>query len=253
MSDRDRAEIARSAEEARSFVVTDFDPSQVERYRNPPPNTPYSLEYAFHLLGDLRGKTVLDLGCGKGENIVPLSTRGASVTGVDISPDLIELARKRIAISGVAAEARVGSAYDTGLADESVDVIFCIALIHQLEIPRVRQEMLRILKGDGVIILSEPIRFSQFYDRMRKLLPSRGEVSEFEHPLTKEEFASMTNFFTVEDLRYFRLPIVPLVERLLGTTSPVVRRSSARVIEIFPAARHFATTAVMRLRKRREP
>jgi SAM-dependent methyltransferase len=210
------------------------------------------LEYAFHLLGDVRGKTVLDLGCGKGENLVPLARRGAQVTGIDISPDLIELAQKRIAVSGVTAATGVRSAYDTGLPDQSLDVIFCIALIHHLEIPRVRDEMLRILRKDGVVILSEPIRFSRFYDRMRKLLPRRGEVSEFEHPLTKEEFASMTRSFIVEDLRYFRLPIVPLVERVLGTTSHTTRIFSAWVIDVFPATNHFATTAVLRLRKRRE-
>lgn len=250
MSDRDRAEIARSAEEARAFVITNVDAAQVARYHNPPADTPYNLEYAFHLLGDLSGKTVLDLGCGKGENLVPISQRGADVTGIDLSPDLIELARKRITVSGIKAEARVGSAYDTGLPDASVDVIFCIALIHHLEIPRVRDEMLRILKKDGFVILSEPIRFSGFYDRVRKLLPARGEISEFEHPLTKEEFQSMVGSFAVEGLRYFRLPAVPLVEALLGTTSHSARKLSAWVIDHFPASKHFATTAVVRLRKR---
>ncbi|MGA7930530.1 MAG: class I SAM-dependent methyltransferase [Candidatus Sulfotelmatobacter sp.] len=249
VSNRDRAEIARSAEEARSFVFTGVDEAQVNRYQSPPPDTPYNLEYAFHLLGDLRRKTVLDLGCGKGENLVPLSRKGAHVTGIDISPDLIELARKRIATSGIEAEARVGSACDTGLPDESLDAIFCIALIHHLEIPRVRDEMLRILKKEGFVILSEPIRFSRVYDRLRTLLPPRGEISEFEHPLTKEQFASMVGPFTVEGLRYFRLPIVPLVEQAKGATSHSTRRLSAWVIHNFPATRHFATWAVARLRK----
>ena len=32
---------------------------------------PFALEYAFHLLGDVNGKTVLDLGCGTGSALFP--------------------------------------------------------------------------------------------------------------------------------------------------------------------------------------
>ena len=153
LSERDQAEIERSAEEARKIVLTGVDRAQLDRYRNPPRDTPFALEYAFHLLGDVRGKTVLDFGCGTGENIVPLAERGARVIGMDISPDLIALARKRLNDANLEARLEVGSAYDTGLPDESVDVIFCIALIHHLDIPRVVEEMARILVKGGVVIL----------------------------------------------------------------------------------------------------
>ena len=89
-SERELAEITRSAGEARKFVFTGVKPSEVERYLDPPTSTPYSLEHAFHLLGDIRSKTAVDLGCGKDQNIVPLAKRGADVTGIDISPELIQ-------------------------------------------------------------------------------------------------------------------------------------------------------------------
>src|SRR6201984_3588667 len=96
LSERNRAEIERSASEARRGVVRPLDRAQVERYLNPPADTPYGLEYAFHLLGDVRGKTVLNLGCGTGENVIPLIERGAHVIGMDISPDLIAIAEKYV-------------------------------------------------------------------------------------------------------------------------------------------------------------
>jgi len=89
LAERDRAEVLRSADEARKMVVPPVNRTQVERYLNPPSNTAYPLEYAFHLLGDVRGKTVLDFGCGTGENLVPLVERGARVIGMDISPELV--------------------------------------------------------------------------------------------------------------------------------------------------------------------
>ena len=67
---RDEAEIARSAIEARKTVLSW---AEVLRYLDPPANTAFSLEYAFHLLGDVQDKHVLALGCGTGENKSSLS------------------------------------------------------------------------------------------------------------------------------------------------------------------------------------
>jgi SAM-dependent methyltransferase len=47
------------------------------------------------LLGDVAGKTVLDLGCGEGGYARELARRGAAVTGVDGSARLIQVARER--------------------------------------------------------------------------------------------------------------------------------------------------------------
>jgi hypothetical protein len=110
-------------------------------------------------------------------------------------------------------------------------------------------EMRRILKKGGFIVLSEPIRFSRTYDRLRKLLPAKQNISEFEHPLTAEEFKELVQGFSVEQMRFFRLPFVPLFERLFGRTSHAARTLSAWLIRHIPASRHFATNVVVRLRK----
>ncbi len=249
LGERDLAEIRRSAEEARRLPFVTVARSHIERYLNPPANTPYCLEYSFHLLGDVRGKTILDLGCGQGENLIPLAHRGGNVIGIDISPELIRLAEARVRSSGVKADLAVGSAYETGLPDESVDIIFCIALIHHLDIARVQAEMRRILKRDGFVVLSEPIRFSKLYDRFRKLLRPSQNISESEHPLTGSEFDYMVSGFSAEDLRYFRLPFVPLTLLLLGKTNGFVYRLSAWLIAEVPMLQRFATSVAVRLRK----
>ncbi len=47
------------------------------------------------LLGDVAGRRMLDAGCGEGYLARVLAGRGARVTGIDLSPRLIELARER--------------------------------------------------------------------------------------------------------------------------------------------------------------
>jgi SAM-dependent methyltransferase len=249
LSERNRAEIERSASEASRVVVKPLDRAQVERYLNPPADTPHGLEYAFHLLGDVRGKTVLDLGCGTGENVIPLIARGARVIGMDISPDLIAIAEKYVRDANLEASLLVGDAYHTGLPDESVDVVFSMALIHHLDIKPARDEMWRTLRKGGAIILREPVRFSKGYAWVRRLLPAHEDISEYEHPLTREELATMTERFTVQGTRYFRLPFVPLVSRIMPSKSAAAYSASAWVLQHWPAAEHYASGVVTRLQK----
>jgi ubiquinone/menaquinone biosynthesis C-methylase UbiE len=250
LSSRNQAEIKRSASEASKIVVGSIRAAEMDRYMDPPSNTPFALEYAFHLLGGAQGKTVLDLGCGTGENVVPLVERGAQVIGMDISPDLISIAQKRLSDANLEASITVGDAYNTGLRSESIDVVFCAALIHHLDIKLARDEMYRVLRKGGAVILKEPVRFSRFYSRLCRLLPAREDVSEYEHPLSQDELATMMQAFHVEGARYFRLPFVPLVSRLIPSQSHAAWKASNWMIEHVRDIRHYATCIVARLEKR---
>lgn len=246
VSARTQNEIARSASEASKTIVKPID---VRRYLNPLASTPFPLEYAFYLLGDVKGKTVLDLGCGSGEELIPLLHRGAKAIGIDISPDLIALSERRLTEAGLNAVVRVGSAYETALPDASVDVVFCMSLIHHLEIPRVRQEMLRILRPGGFVVLKEPIRFNKAYSALRSVLTVHEDVSDYEHPLTKEEFREVQKGFDSDGLRFFRLPFVPLVQRNLPIFRKQATLLSNWIVATFPGTAHFATIATLRLSK----
>jgi len=246
-SARERSDVERSASEASKIVLR---PVEVDRYLDPPQDTPFPLEYAFRLLGDVRGKTVLDLGCGSGETVISLLHRGARVIGIDISPELIAIAQRRLSNAGLSASVRVGSAYETELQDASVDVVFCMSLIHHLEIPKVREEIRRVLRPSGFLILKEPIRFSRNYHFLRSLLPAPEDISEHEHPLTEAEFRVVREGFAVDGLRFFRLPFVPLVHRRLRRKGRLIAyRLSSWILKKFPSTTRYATTAVLRLQK----
>jgi 2-polyprenyl-3-methyl-5-hydroxy-6-metoxy-1,4-benzoquinol methylase len=250
LSERDEAEIERSVEEAKKVVFRPQERAQIERYVDPPASSPFPLEYAFHLLGDVRGRTVLDFGCGSGTSVIPLIKRGATVIGVDISPELIALAQKRLDAAALKATLKVGSAYESGLAGGSIDVIFCMSLIHHLDIAKVRDEMQRLLKPTGYIVLKEPIRFSKAYASLRRLLPAHADISDYEHPLTRAELSVLMEPFTVEGLRYFRLPFVPLTIRFFPALNRRAWALSDWMLQKWPATEFYATSVVMRLRPR---
>ncbi len=249
LSGRDRAEVERSAAEASRVVLA---PVEVERYLDPPADTPYGMEYAFHLLGNVHGKTVLDFGCGSGENLIPLARRGAHVIALDISPELIELACRRLEHYEIAYDSvtlRVGTAYQTGLPDESIDVVFSNALLHHLDLHVVHNEIHRLLRSGGLFIFREPIRFSRTANWLRRLFPApEGDVSDFEHPMTRKEIATITQGFTVLAERAFRLPFVPIFTKF-NVCKKQIWLVDRWLLQHFPKLEHVATGKVMCVRK----
>ena len=102
------AEISRSIVEAQLTTTNGLRlgaRSRV-RYQDPPADTCFPLEYAYHLLGDVRGKRVVDFGCGSGANTIHLALRGASVLALDISESLIRIGRQRLEANGIERSSR---------------------------------------------------------------------------------------------------------------------------------------------------
>ena len=56
----------------------------------------YARESELNLLGDVKGKRVIELGCGGGENSIILAKKGAICTGVDISSEQLKYAKNLI-------------------------------------------------------------------------------------------------------------------------------------------------------------
>jgi len=88
-------------------------------------------EEAFNILRKyLKGKTVLELGCGTGWFIIFCAKKGFHCTAIDISPQMIERAKKNISRSGV--DPRLirliqGDVEDPSLyEEESYDDVICI-------------------------------------------------------------------------------------------------------------------------------
>lgn len=250
-ADYEADEIRRSALAAahcsRSLVA---DPELLARYSSPSKNTPFQLEYSYHLLGDVRGKTVLDYGCGSGENALLLASRGALVTGIDISPELIEIAKRRLEINGLAAEFRAISGYDTGLPEASIDVVFCMAILHHLDLELARREVLRVLKPGGLLIMQEPVRDSRTYAFLRGLVPFSVQLnSEYERPLTKKELDGFAAGLQCEARRRFKLPFVQLARMTHAKLLVPAIRIDGWILEKVPVLAHLATVEVRRLRR----
>jgi SAM-dependent methyltransferase len=78
------------------------------------------------LLGLQPGERLLDVGCGTGRHAVALAARGVAVTGVDLSPAMLERARARAVAAGVDIELVEADARDLPPGLEPYDAAICL-------------------------------------------------------------------------------------------------------------------------------
>jgi ubiquinone/menaquinone biosynthesis C-methylase UbiE len=108
-------------------------------------------------LGEIVGKRVVEVGCGRGDFAIYLARQGADVTAVDFSPAAIRTAKARAERQGVCVNFLVADAQDTRLPKEDFDVVIsCECLEHVPEPKRMAAELHRILRGGGRCLLTTP-------------------------------------------------------------------------------------------------
>ena len=115
-------------------------------------NNPAFLEF----VGDLRGKVVLDAGCGEGHNTRMFARRGARITGIDLSAKMIEFARQAERREPLGIRYERASYTDAPmLCDETFDlVISTMALMDGPDFPGAMREVTRVLRPGGTLAFS---------------------------------------------------------------------------------------------------
>lgn len=114
---------------------------------------------AAYLLPSLRpGLSVLDVGCGVGSLTVDLAARVAPgrVVGVDVSAEVLAVARAAADQAGVTVELLPAEAGALPFADASFDVVHAHQVLQHLPDPvGALREMLRVVRPDGVVAVRD--------------------------------------------------------------------------------------------------
>lgn len=105
---------------------------------------------SLELLGDVAGRTVVDVGCGGGRAVAELAERGSHAVGVDLDPEMIAAARER----WPAGEFHVGDACALPLESGSVAGYRADKVLHMVDDPaRAVAEARRVLAPGGRVVL----------------------------------------------------------------------------------------------------
>jgi SAM-dependent methyltransferase len=186
---------------------------------------------------DLRGLEVLEAMCGSGQTTEFLLSKGATVTGLDISTDEINSFQRRWPGS----DAKCGSILNSGFASGSFDCVAIVGGLHHLHphLSEAVQEIHRILKPGGRLCFAEPHQGS-LPDRVRAFwykhddLFASNEASidlaslknEFSSAFSfdKEEYLGNVAYLLVLNSMIFRLPL-----KLKRWYTPVLLHSEALI------------------------
>lgn len=101
-----------------------------------------------------KGATVLEVAPGPGYLSIELARRGFIVTGIDISLDFVEIAKRNAREAGVSVDFRQGNASAMELPDSAFDFVVCSAAFKNFKEPlNALNEMYRVLKRDGTALI----------------------------------------------------------------------------------------------------
>jgi ubiquinone/menaquinone biosynthesis C-methylase UbiE len=130
-------------------------------------------------LGDLGRRTILDVGCGTGRLALALAQRhGATVTGLDPSPEMLSVARRK----NPAGEWVLGRAESIPFDDCAFERAVSSLVVHHLDRSEAFPDVRRVLENGGRFVIStpDPIGFDKHW--LARLFPSFVEIERARFP-----------------------------------------------------------------------
>jgi SAM-dependent methyltransferase len=200
-------ELACSAQAAKSEKVSPTPDHVIERYRNNSLWWIFPREMLFKSLQGIRGKEILDMGCGDGEIGTRLAKLGARVTGVDVLPGRIRKAALQAELDGVQDRTQflVRNVLESPLPECQFDIVVCSHFLHHVDLRRVLPLLWASLKPGGVAVMIEPVSLSPLLRKLRKLVPVVGYAGADKPPLNQEELNFVLKTFADTRTTYYEI------------------------------------------------
>jgi len=125
-------------------------------------------EALLSLIGPVAGRTVLDAGVGEARLALDLTRRGARVTGVDASPEMLRFAQRRSRLAGARLPLAAGRLETLPFRNSSFDLVVTITVLCFVPAPGgAVREMARVLRPGGRLVIAELGRWSLWAARRR--------------------------------------------------------------------------------------
>jgi len=121
-------------------------------------------------LGRMKGKSILEAGCGTGETLVRIAKKAGKVTGIDISPKVLLIAKANFKKNKIPKEKyllAIGDLLNMKFKDNTFDITFNTGVVEHFDDDKVNnrpvEEMIRVTKKRGTIVFLVPSTYSPYY------------------------------------------------------------------------------------------
>jgi 2-polyprenyl-3-methyl-5-hydroxy-6-metoxy-1,4-benzoquinol methylase len=189
------------------------------------------MRFITQQLGDLRGKRLLDVGCGLGEASVYFALQGADVTASDLSAGMLEHTRQLAVANDVRLATILSSSESLQLADTAkFDIIYIGNTLHHVDIAQTMKQLTAHLADDGVFVSWDPVAYNPLINLYRRI--AVDVRTEDEHPLTLRDIREVSSHFQKTETRYFWLLTLSIfLLMVLQRRNPNRERFWKKVIE----------------------
>ena len=145
---------ARAETAAAYFKANAADWQRIRALHVPEPDVERAI---LDLIGTEKLRTILDAGTGTGRMLELLAPHCERGIGIDISPEMLGIARDRLARAGAAhCQVRLGDIYRLPVAGRGVDAVIFHQVLHFVDDPQAAlREALRVLKPGGRVLIAD--------------------------------------------------------------------------------------------------
>lgn len=136
-------------------------------------------KFILKKLGKLKGKRILELGCGAGEPSIYFAKKGALVTATDLSTGMLKVVRKLSEKCGVEVQTVQCRSDKIPFPDSSFDIVYAANLLHHVEHEPTLREAYRVLKKNGLFVSYDPLAHNpiiKVYRRMATEVRTKDET-----------------------------------------------------------------------------
>lgn len=151
----------------------------------------------------LKGKHLLEIGCGMGYDSLEFLKRGVRVTATDLTPNAVAITRRHLEVENVQAEEiRTANALDLPFKDDTFDAVWANGVLHATgNTHRAIQQARRVLKPGGRAIISHFYRKPSWMYMLNRLGRENIEYKEEDPPVnefyTEKEILAMFGGFEI--------------------------------------------------------
>ncbi|MFX1408934.1 MAG: class I SAM-dependent methyltransferase [Promethearchaeota archaeon] len=173
------------------------------------------------LLGNVKNKKILDVGCGNGALSFYLTRKGAEVIGIDLSINFVEFCKKEANNLQLNTEFRVMNAQIPDFKEDTFDIIVGTRVVHHIpNISLFFRECKRILKKGGFILFIEPLKKNPIVEFNRKHFSPKRRT-KYEHPLKMSDLKLAYEVFgNIKHYEYFFLsPVAKIFQNLIKSNT----------------------------------
>lgn len=207
---------------------------------------PWIMERIDREAKHLRGRHLLEIGCGMGYDSMEFLKRGVRVTATDLTPNAVKMTRRHFEIEQVEAEdVRVESVLDLSFEDDTFDAVWANGVVHATgNTPLAIREIRRVLKPGGRALILHFYRKPSWMYALKQIPGINIEFEEEDPPvndfMTEKEIEALFDGFEIIEAVQEHHRLLPVCRS--GVKAALYNYGLKPVYNVLPAplARRFA-------------